>query len=233
VPSIQDTTFDKLQRRLGYTFSEGDLLTQALTHRSHGSNNNERLEFLGDSILNFVIAEDLYLRFEAAQEGKLSRLRAKMIKRQTLAEIAREFELGDYLIMGVGELKSGGFQRDSILSDTLEAVIGAIFLDAHLDVVRERIVAWFASRLDILSLEKSFKDAKSRLQEFLQARQAALPDYQVVKTEGQSHEQIFHVECRVELLAEAAKGKGTSRRVAEQSAASVALVNLGIEHHDR
>jgi len=223
---------DKLQRRLGYTFSEADLLAQALTHRSHGSNNNERLEFLGDSILNFVIAEDLYLRFETAQEGKLSRLRAKMVKRQTLAEIAREFELGDYLIMGIGELKSGGFQRDSILSDTLEAIIGAIFLDADLEVVRERIVAWFSSRLDMLSLEKSFKDAKSRLQEFLQARQAALPDYQVVKTEGQSHEQIFYIECRVELLAETAKGKGTSRRVAEQNAASVALVKLGIEHHD-
>ena len=128
MPSIQNTTLGKLQRRLGYMFSEVDLLTQALTHRSHGSNNNERLEFLGDAILNFVIAEDLYLRFETAQEGKLSRLRAKMVKRQTLAEIARELELGEYLIMGIGELKSGGFQRDSILSDTLEAVIGQLYL---------------------------------------------------------------------------------------------------------
>jgi len=134
---------EKLQRRLGYTFSQPDLLTQALTHRSHSSKNNERLEFLGDSILSFVITEDLYRRFEAAREGKLSRLRAKMVKRQTLAEIAREFDLGDYLIMGSGEFKSGGFQRDSILSDTLEAVMGAMFLDADLEIVQERIVSWF------------------------------------------------------------------------------------------
>jgi len=227
------SNLEKLQRQLGYTFSKPDLLIQALTHRSYGSQNNERLEFLGDSILNFVIAETLYRRFEPAREGKLSRLRAKMVKRQTLAEIAREFDLGDYLIMGSGEFKSGGFQRDSILSDTFEAVIGAMFLDADLDVVRERLIAWFSSRLDILSLEKSFKDAKSRLQEFLQSRQVALPKYEVIETRGQSHEQTFYVECRSELLDEPAKGNGTSRRVAEQNAASMALVKLGIAQYDQ
>jgi ribonuclease-3 len=223
---------ETLQRRLGYSFSDKDLLSRALTHRSYSAENNERLEFLGDSILNFVIAENLYTRFEAAQEGKLSRLRAKMVERQTLAEIAREFNLGDYLIMGTGEVKSGGFKRDSILSDTLEALIGAMFQDASLEVVSERIIAWFRSRLETLSVEKSFKDAKSRLQEFLQSRQLSLPHYRVVDTKGKSHDPTFFIECETELLTEPASGEGSSLRIAEQNAALKALVVLGIEHYD-
>lgn len=223
---------EKLQRTLGYTFDNQELLTRALTHRSHNSRNNERLEFLGDAILNFVIAEELFTRFVEAREGQLSRLRARLVRRQTLAELAREMELGDHLIMGTGELKSGGFDRDSILSDALEAVIGAIYSDSNLAVARSTILDWFYTRLDALSLDKSQKDSKSKLQEFLQARQANLPEYVVVEVTGRSHDQTFIVECRSELLQTPSRGQGTSRRAAEQKAASVALVQLGVEHDE-
>ena len=221
---------DTLQRALGYSFENEELLTRALTHRSHSSKNNERLEFLGDAILNFVIAEELFGRFAGAREGQLSRLRARLVRRQTLAEVAREFCLGDYLIMGTGELKSGGFERDSILSDSLEAVIGAIYCDSGLSMVRETILNWFYTRLEALSLDKSQKDSKSRLQEFLQARQANLPEYVVIDVAGKSHDQTFTVECRSELLDVPVKGEGGSRRVAEQNAAAVALARLGVDH---
>lgn len=221
---------DKLQQRLGYVFSDESLLNQALTHRSFGSRNNERLEFLGDSILNFIIARELYERFPSAREGQLSRLRARLVRRQTLADIAREFSLGDYLIMGSGELKSGGFKRDSILSDTLEAVVGAMYLDSDIDRVGERVGSWFNSRLEALSLKTSQKDSKSRLQEYLQARQYDLPEYIVVEVKGASHEQKFQVECRCELFDVPAVGEGSSRRVAEQNAAAIALEKLGVEH---
>ncbi|MBV1877236.1 MAG: ribonuclease III [Pseudomonadales bacterium] len=221
---------EKLQRQLGYSFSSEKLLSQALTHRSYGAQNNERIEFLGDSILNFVIAENLFLRFCDASEGQLSRLRAKMVRRQTLAEVAREFKLGDYLIMGSGELKSGGYQRESILSDTLEAIIGAMFLEAGLDTTKASIIRWFNIRLDGLSLDQTLKDAKSRLQEYLQSCQAGLPVYLVTETRGQSHEQTFYIECRCSLLESAATGEGSSRRTAEQNAAMAALEQLGIEH---
>lgn len=224
------TQNDALQRRLGYRFNNEALLTRALTHRSHAARNNERLEFLGDSILNFIIAEDLFTRFPEAREGQLSRLRARLVRRQTLAELAREFELGDSLIMGTGELKSGGFDRDSILSDALEAVIGAIYCDSNLDAVRTAVLAWFYSRLESLSLEKSQKDSKSRLQEFLQARQANLPEYVVVNVMGKSHDQTFIVECRSELLDGAVRGEGSNRRAAEQNAAAMALARLGVDH---
>lgn len=221
---------EALERTLGYSFGNGELLERALTHRSHNSRNNERLEFLGDAILNFVIAEELFTRFTAAREGQLSRLRARLVRRQTLAEIAREMNIGDHLIMGSGELKSGGFDRDSILSDSMEAIIGAIYVDSGLDLVRSAILDWFYSRLEPLSLEKSQKDSKSRLQEFLQSRQANLPEYVVVDVSGKSHDQTFVVECRSELLEVPARGEGGSRRVAEQNAAAIALVRLGIDH---
>lgn len=224
------TSRDKLQASLGYSFVSTELLSRALTHRSHSSSNNERLEFLGDAILGFVIAEALYSRFSTAREGQLSRLRARLVRRQTLAEVAREMDLGDYLIMGSGELKSGGFERDSILSDTLEALIGAIYIDSDLATVKTCILALFDDRLTPLSLEKSSKDSKSRLQEFLQARQAELPEYVVTDITGRSHDQTFTVECRSELLSAPVRGKGGSRRVAEQNAASVALGQLGVEH---
>ncbi len=221
--------FEKLQSRLGYQFKEEALLSQALTHRSYSAKNNERLEFLGDSILNFLIAEILFSRFKSAREGQLSRLRSKMVRRQTLAEIARELDLGDHLIMGGGELKSGGYLRDSVLSDTLEAIIGAIHLDADLEIVRDCLNRWYSNRISDLSLEKSFKDAKSRLQEFLQSKKEDLPTYRVVKTEGQSHDQIFYVDCQCALLDDPAQGEGSSRRIAEQNAASAALLDLGLD----
>lgn len=224
------TSRDKLQALLGYSFGSTELLSRALTHRSHSSSNNERLEFLGDAILGFVIAEALYSRFNTAREGQLSRLRARLVRRQTLAEVARELDLGDHLIMGSGELKSGGFERDSILSDTLEALIGAIYIDSDLATVKTCILALFDDRLLSLSLEKSQKDSKSKLQEFLQARQAELPEYVVTDITGKSHDQTFTVECRSELLPAPARGKGGSRRVAEQNAASVALGQLGVDH---
>lgn len=225
---------DRLQDSLGYQFRDSSLLTLALTHRSHGSSNNERLEFLGDSVLNFVIAQSLFERFDSASEGQLSRLRARMVKRPTLADVARDFDLGDFLILGSGELKSGGFERDSILSDALEAIIGAIFLEAGFDTARRCILEWFEGRLELLSLSRSQKDSKSRLQEFLQARGSDLPEYVVIELVGQSHEQEFVVECRSKLLDTPTRGQGASRRVAEQSAAALALVQLGVDqepHH--
>ncbi len=218
-----------LERRIGYNFTDEALLTLALTHRSVGANNNERLEFLGDSILNFVIAEDLYRRFPKAREGQLSRLRAQLVKGVTLAEIAKEFGLGDYLLLGSGELKSGGFRRESILADAVESIIGAIFNDTGFEASKERILFWYSSRLDSLSLQDTQKDPKTRLQEFLQSRQQALPKYDVVSVEGEAHEQTFYVECIIDMLKQKSAGSGSSRRIAEQKAARVALTALGLE----
>lgn len=222
------TDLHKLNASIGSPFAELTRLKLALTHRSFGSENNERLEFLGDSILNFIIARDLYERFPEAREGRLSRLRAKMVKRETLAEIAREFNLGDYLIMGSGELKSGGFNRNSILSDALEAIIGAIYLETDFNGVSKLVLSWFDSRLSELSLESSQKDAKTLLQETMQARGANLPEYNIVKIEGKSHNQTFYVECSIEVLTETVQGKGGTRRTAEQHAAEAALKLLDL-----
>ena len=222
-------SLSKLQNLIGYQFQDSDLLVQALTHRSHGALNNERLEFLGDSILNLAITRSLYDRFSDATEGHMSRLRAKMVRRDTLADIAREFSLGDFLIMGRGELKSGGFTRDSILSDAVEAIIGAIYLDGGLEIAQERVLEWYKSRLGELSLSESEKDPKSRLQEHLQGIGASLPQYEVVQTTGLSHDQLFTVECSSEVLEETVIGEGTSRRMAEQSAAQAALEALEVE----
>ncbi len=218
-----------LQKQLGYRFKDDGLLELALTHRSFGGQNNERIEFLGDSILNFVIAEALFQQFPQAKEGQLSRLRARLVKGVTLAEIAREFSLGDYLRLGSGELKSGGFRRESILADALESVIGAIYLDGGFASCRERILKWYADRLAVLSLKDTLKDPKTKLQEYLQSRQLALPRYDVTAIDGEAHAQTFHVRCVVEALTEATCGTGTSRRFAEQQAAQLALAALGVE----
>lgn len=217
-----------LIKTLGYEFSEETSLELALTHRSCGSKNNERLEFLGDSLLNCMIAEALFQQFPKAKEGQLSRLRARLVKGVTLAEIAREKDLGDYLRLGGGELKSGGFNRDSILADAVEAIIGAIYLDSDFATCRERVLSWYRSRLDNLSLDDTHKDAKTRLQEFLQSRRSSLPVYNLTKVEGESHEQTFYIECEAEMLKSCTSGKGSSRRIAEQKAASAALKKLGV-----
>ncbi|MCY4533581.1 MAG: ribonuclease III [Gammaproteobacteria bacterium] len=223
---------DKLQELIGYRFQDINHLKQSLTHRSYGAFNNERLEFLGDAILNCVIACALYDQFPEASEGQLSRLRSQMVRRSTLAEIAREFSIRNTMILGRGEMKSGGFDRESTLSDTMEAIIGAVFMDGGLELTRNQILIWYKSRMSELSLENSQIDAKSRLQEYLQGIGEELPQYSVVGSKGRSHEQMFTVECQSSLLRERAIGEGTSRRIAEQIAAGRALDILGITSKD-
>jgi len=215
----------RLEQQIGYTFTHPNLLL--LSH-----NNNERMEFLGDSILGFLVAEALFGRFPNAREGQLSRLRAKLVKGQTLATIARRFALGDWLRLGSGELKSGGFRRESILADTLEAILGAIYLDGGIVPARKRTLAWLADELSSLTLEQPNKDPKTRLQEFLQSRGSELPNYQVLDIRGEPHQRHFVVECSSALLAETTQGEGGSRRIAEQLAARAALIALGLEKAD-
>lgn len=217
---------ERLRRALGYEFSDPDLLDVALRHRSAGAMHNERLEFLGDSVLNFVIASALYRRFPAATEGMLSRMRASLVKGDTLAEIARELELGEYLHLGSGELKSGGFRRGSILADAFEALIGAVYEDGGIGAAQDLVLRFFESRLDESRPAMALKDPKTRLQEFLQARGRPLPEYRVAEVQGQAHNQTFTVECLVEGLDGPSLGTGSSRRKAEQRAAEQALERL-------
>jgi ribonuclease-3 len=212
-----------LQTRLGHTFKDAALLQQALTHRSHSSLHNERLEFLGDSILNCVVASLLFDRYSKIDEGDLSRLRANLVKQQSLYEIAQRLELSQFLRLGEGELKSGGFRRPSILADTLEALFGAIFLDAGFDAARKVIRALYIPILDTVDPKTLGKDAKTLLQEFLQGKKIALPQYNVVATHGAAHNQEFEIECLVPKLEIHVFGTGGSRRAGEQAAAKLAL----------
>ena len=218
-----------LQRRLGVAFRNVALLELALTHRSvSGGHNNERLEFLGDAILGMVIADFLYVNFPKEKEGRLTRMRATLVRQETLAAVAREFQLGDFLRLGSGELKSGGYRRDSILSDALEAIIGALYLDAgDITVCRDAILRWFGERLRQIEEAPVLKDPKSRLQEHLQAGQRALPNYTVLAVSGADHDQHFCVRCEVEGV-EPAEGEGVTRRYAEQAAAVIILQRLGL-----
>ena len=218
----------KLESRVAYTFKNVSLLDQSLTHRSFGNRNNERLEFLGDSILNFVVAAALFSRFSAASEGDLSRLRARLVKQQTLAEIARELDLGGFLTMGSGELKSGGFDRDSILSDTVEAIIGAIFLDGGITEATDCVLWLYEERIGALKSSNIEKDAKSRLQEHLQGLGKPVPDYILVGTTGKSPNQNFEIECRSLTFNGIIRAIGSSRRRAEQKAAELALRHLEV-----
>jgi len=213
---------EALLRLLGYRFSDPLLLRQALTHRSYGAPHNERLEFLGDGVLNFIIASLLYERFPVLPEGDLSRLRAHLVNQETLSQLARTLDLGQYLLLGEGELKSGGFRRPSILADTFEAILGAIYLDGGFDAaagVVRRVHEPLLAELDPKSLGK---DPKTLLQEYLQGRRLSLPLYNVVSVSGEAHEQHFQVECVILELSIRAEGEGTSRRSAEQSAARLA-----------
>jgi ribonuclease-3 len=220
---IAKPDFASLQRRIGYQFQQQSLLLLALTHRSFAADNNERLEFLGDSLLGMTISEQLFHQFPSVQEGILSRQRSRLVKGETLAEIAREFSLSDYLIMGPGELKSGGFRRDSILADSVEAIIGAIFLDGGIAPCKTTVLQWFDSRLQSLSINDDLKDPKTQLQELLQSKKKPLPVYTVSNIEGASHEQTFTVVCAVELLADPVQAVASSRRQAEKQAAEIAL----------
>ncbi|MBV7314229.1 ribonuclease III [Shewanella sp. NIFS-20-20] len=215
--------YSRLCRTLGYEFSQQALLIQSLTHRSAAAKHNERLEFLGDSILSIVISDALYHQFPKATEGDLSRMRATLVRGDTLAVIAQEFNLGEYLSLGPGELKSGGHRRESILADAVEAIIGAIYLDSNLDVCRELVLSWYAKRLQAIEPGVGQKDPKTLLQEYLQGFKKPLPDYQVILVEGEAHDQTFTVECRIKDLADAVMGVGSSRRKAEQIAAAQVL----------
>jgi ribonuclease-3 len=220
---------DALCKAIGYSFTDIALLDLALTHRSCGHYNNERLEYLGDSIVNFVIANALFDKFPKAREGQLSRLRAGLVKGVTLAQVAKEMHIGPCLKLGVGELKSGGQRRESILADVTEAIIGAIYKDAGMAACEERILDWFTSRLDNLSLSDTQKDPKTRLQEYLQAKKSDLPVYHLIDVKGQDHEQIFIIECHSSLLDKPTKAEASSRRIAEQKSATLALQQLGQE----
>ncbi len=217
---------ERLQRALGYTFDDRSLLELALTHRSAGRANNERLEFLGDSIVNHVIAEALYTKFPDAREGSLSRMRASLVRGDTLAGIGRELKLGDYLLLGSGERKSGGHRRSSILADGVEAIAGAILLEAGVETCRRCLLAWFDSRLADLTENDDGKDPKTRLQELLQGRGQALPDYDLIDVSGEDHAQLFRVSCFIAADKLRTEGEGSSRRKAEQAAASAALERL-------
>ncbi len=217
---------ERLSRSFGHTFGDQQLLEEALTHRSAGSANNERLEFLGDAVLSFVISAELYQRFCDANEGTLSRLRAALVKGETLARLAKTIELGEHLRLGPGELKSGGFRRESILADGFEALIGAVYLDAGIEAARARILSLFDKELQGVSPSEVLKDPKTRLQEILQSRHEPLPSYSVVSVEGEAHEQTFVVDCRISGIDAPVKGKGGSRRKAEQAAAKAALEQL-------
>ena len=213
----------------GYQFRQQDLLQQALTHRSFSrSNNNERLEFLGDSVLNLIISNHIYQRFGDADEGNLSRIRASLVKEATLAEVARSIKLGDHVNLGGGELKSGGYRRESILSDALEAIIGAIYLDSDYPRTETAVLRLFQQQLDRIDTSVSLKDPKTRLQEYLQARQQGLPEYRVEKTSGRSHAQLFTVSCAIGENGLETRGSGTSRKKAEQHAAQKMLEKLGL-----
>lgn len=217
---------ERLQRRLGYSFSDPMLLTRALTHRSAGAANNERLEFLGDAILGFEAADYLYHHSNRATEGQLSRMRSHLVKRETLADIARSLELGEILHLGSGELRSGGQNRDSILADAVEAVIAAVYLDGGMDPARQLVRHLLGKRLNNPAEVLQQKDAKTRLQEHLQGQGLPLPSYTVEQVSGDQHKQKFVVECRVEGLPEVTHGHGSSRRKAEQKAASAYLSSL-------
>ena len=224
-----------LYKALGYTFQTESLLISALTHRSVPQNNNERLEFLGDSIVNFIAAELVYTLFEHATEGELSRLRTLLVRGETLAQLARDLGIGEYLYLGMGELRSGGARRESILADALEAVIAAIYLDAGMDACKATVTTWFQTLVTHLLTHKIQKDPKTRLQEYLQSFGLGLPQYEVILIEGKAHAQLFTVQCTLIETQKKVSEKGASRRRAEQAAAESMLAELTkkVIPHDR
>ena len=219
---------DRLYKRLGYTFNQTAYLRQALTHCSAGEKNYERLEFLGDSILNLIISNALYHQYPQRPEGQLSRLRAFLVKGDMLADIAAEIDLGDYLLLGQGELKSGGFRRRSILADALEAVFAAIFLDSDFFQIQRVILSLFKDRLNDETMDAASKDAKTQLQEYLQAKKYPLPEYSVKEIIGEEHEQIFHIICYLAKLDLSTESQGETRRKAEQAAAKLMLDKIKV-----
>lgn len=213
-------------RFAGHVFVDQGLLAQALTHRSAGVPHNERLEFLGDAVVGMIVADALYRRWPKADEGALTRARAELVRESSLAGIARDFDIGASLILGPGEMKSGGHRRDSILSDALEALVGAIYVDAGYDACRDVVLPWFEAAINDTPAGKVGKDAKTRLQEWLQARQRALPAYTLLSEDGDDHAKVFRVGCMLAEPSLSAEGEGGSRRAAEQVAAQAVLALL-------
>jgi len=209
----------QLEKSLDYSFHNTDFLKEALTHRSAGAKNNERLEFLGDSILNFVIAAELFSRYPSSSEGDLSRLRASLVNKDGLFLVSQDLNLGNYLILGSGELKSGGYRRNSILADTVEAVFGAVYMDSDLERCRLLILRLYHEQLKNVPDADSLKDPKTRLQELLQSRKLGLPDYNVIEIVGKAHNQQFTVNCKINKLELTTQGSASNRRKAEQKAA--------------
>jgi len=210
-----------------HAFADPGLLAQALSHRSAGAPHNERLEFLGDALLNLIIAEQLYLRWPKADEGAMTRARAELVRESTLAGVARALDIGAKLTLGPGEMKSGGHRRDSILADAVEAVIAAFYLDAGFDACRQAVLPWFEPLLAALPpLHQVGKDPKTRLQEWLQARQRPLPVYSLIEESGDDHDKTFRVGCTLGDQAITTEGRGSSRRAAEQAAAEAALQRI-------
>ena len=214
---------ESLSKRLNHHFQDSSLLEAALTHRSANRNHYERMEFLGDAVLNLVISDTLYRQFPEAAEGQLSRLRASLVKGENLSKHAKQLELGEYLRLGSGELKSGGFRRKSILADVFESIIGAIYLDTGLNDARSFILQVFKQQLEAVDLSKNLKDPKTQLQELLQAKGCDLPMYEIQSTTGKAHNQTFQVSCEISLLPAPVVGTGSSRRQAEQAAAKQVL----------
>ena len=211
---------------LNYIFSDPVLLQLALTHRSASNENNERLEFLGDAVLGQIIADYLYSQFPDADEGQLTRSRAVLVNKETLATVARSIELGERIKLGAGESKNGGAQRDSILANTLEALIGAIYLDGGLDACKKQLMSWFASSLKNIDPQHAQKDPKTQLQEYLQGQGHSLPTYTAIEITGPAHDQCFTIECHVDILPGPVSAKGKSRRIGEQQAATLMMKRL-------
>lgn len=217
----------KLAKTLGYEYQDINFLQHALTHRSMGATNNERLEFLGDSLVNFMIADALFHQFNKLPEGDMSRVRAHLVKGDTLAIIGREYNISDYLVLGPGELKSGGYRRDSIIADAVEAIIASVYEDGGLDACRDLVSRFYAKRLAELDPKKVGKDPKTRLQEYLQSQNEQLPEYSIISVNGAAHAQEFTVSCFVGKLNSKFEAVASSRRKAEQKAAETALEALG------
>ena len=217
---------DALCRRLGYVFTQPQLLQRALTHRSHSQAHNERLEFLGDSVLNCVIAKHLFDAYHDLPEGELSRLRSNLVNQQTLFILAQQLDLGELLLLGEGERKSAGFRRPSILADAMEALFGAVFLEGGFEAAQQVVLGLYVPFIAQADVQTLGKDAKTLLQEYLQGKKLALPKYTVVATQGEAHAQLFQVECEIAQLKLITRGEGVSRRTAEQAAAEAAYSQL-------
>ncbi len=222
----RNNSVSALQEKISYQFRDAILLETALTHSSTGKANNERLEYLGDAMLGFIIAEALFLKFPQLSEGHLTRLRASLVRRETLAQLAREIDLGDFLRLGAGELKNEGWRRDSTLANALEALIGALYLDSDVGTCRAFVVNLYADLFENIAPDMPAKDPKTALQELLQAKKMALPSYEIIKEEGAAHLKTFTVACRVAGLQEPVIAAGSSKRNAEQAAAEDVLARL-------